>query len=146
MPFFSQQTKETVDALREQGRSAASNMRDTAIHIAGHLRAVAALFGVELQEYAARQTDRLVALAVGIFLAACGYLVLCALVCLLIGSCIGILWGMAVVCAAHFLAAGILIILALNHKPGSLAPATRQELKNDLRCLQILLDSKKGNC
>lgn len=146
MLFFSRQTRETVDALREQGRSAASSVRDTVIHVAEHLRAVTALLGVELQEYAARQTNRLIALAAGVFLGVCGYLMLCALVCLLIGGCIGILWGMAIVCAAHFLAAGILIILALNRKPGSLAPATRQELKNDLQCLRILLNSKKENC
>lgn len=146
MPFFSRQTKETVDTLREQGKSAVFHVRSVIIHAAEHLRALSALFGVELQEYAARQTSRLIALAAGIFLTVCGYLILCALVCALIGSYIGILWGMAIVCAAHFLAAGTLIILALNHKPGPLAPATRQELKNDLQCLQIILGSKKENC
>jgi len=146
MLFFSQQTKETVDTLREQGKSAASHVRGTIIHAAEHLRALSALFGVELQEYAARQTSRLIALSVGIFLATCGYLILCALLCALIGSYIGILWGMAIVCAAHFLAAGTLIILALNKKPGPLAPATRQELKNDLQCLQMILGNEKENC
>lgn len=146
MSLFPGQSRETVDTLREQGKSALSGLRDTLIHVVAHIRALTALFGVELQEYTARQTRRLIALVLGIFLLVCGYLTFCALLCALIGSYIGILWGMAIVCAAHFLAAGILILLAINRKPGPLAPAARQELKNDLQCLQILLEGKKENC
>lgn len=146
MPLFPRQTRETVSTLREQGKTVVQDLCDTLRHMALHGRALAALFGVELQEYAAHQGRRLLALAAGVFLLLCGYLVFCALMCALLGSYIGILWGMTLVCLVHFLAAGILFYLAVNRKPGPLAPATRQELSADLQCLRILLKEEKENC
>lgn len=130
--------------LQQRGNEAADEVREAAMHAAGHVSALAQLFRLEVQEYGVRQAKRLAAAMAGLLLLLVGYLSFCAFLCVIMQAWLGSwLWATGLVCLVNVLAGVVLATVAVCKKPGALAPATRQELKDDVQCLKILLRPEK---
>ncbi len=144
LPMFAWLKKQDfVSTLQVQGGEVFADARQAATDATHHVEALVELFRLELREYGQRQARRMVSILVGAGLLLVSYLLFCAALCVLLGQYMA--WPLAV--GAVFLAnaaiGALLLICGLYMKPGPLAPATQQELKNDLQCLKLALAEKK---
>ncbi len=142
MSIFSRSSESKLTTLQKQGGSVLANAREALLHTSEHLEAVLELFRLELREYGEKQVRRVVALVVGVFLLLCAYAIFCAFACVLLSSWLGWIWAVAVVCLVNALLGAVAIVVGLKCKPGPIAPATLQELKDDVQCIKLML---KGN-
>ncbi|MBQ1960419.1 MAG: phage holin family protein [Akkermansia sp.] len=142
MSLFSRSSESKLTTLQKQGGSVLSDARESLLQASEHIEAVLELFRLELREYGEKQVRRVVALVVGVFLLLCAYAVFCAFACVLLSTWLGWTWAVAVVCLVNALLGVVAIVVGLKNKPGAIAPATMQELKDDVQCLKLML---KGN-
>lgn len=136
------QPPEKPETLREQGEAVVSDMRDAALHISRHLESLVELFHLELCEYGRGQARRLLALAVGSVLLVCAYLLLCLFAVVELQPHWGFMWAFLAVILFNVVAGGAALLVAALCKPAGVAPATAQEIKNDIRCIQLYLKGK----
>ncbi len=132
-----------VTTLCERGGEVASDARQAATNALEHMEALAELFRLELREYGQRQACRMVSILVGVGLLLVSYLLLCAALCVLLALWLDWHLAVALVFLVNFLAGLVLLICGLKMNPGPLAPATQQELKNDLQCIKLAIAEKK---
>lgn len=146
MAFLPFRKPQSLADLQEHGGEMVADVREAALHAASHANALAQLFRMELQEYGIRQCRRLVMLAAGLFLLLVAYLAFCVVMGVLLQACLGS-WLLAtgIVFLFNALVGFLLLWVAAASKPGPLAPATCQELKDDVQCLKILLQPKSKN-
>ncbi len=132
-----------VTTLQERGGEVISDVRGAASDAVQHAEALLELFRLELREYGQCQARRMVAILVGAGLLLVSYLLLCAVLCVLLGQVLSWPLAVGIVFLANFVVGLLLLVCGILMNPGSLAPATRQELKNDLQCLKLALQQKK---
>lgn len=142
MSLFSRRTPAEQTTLQKQGGRVLADVRETALQLTTHLEALTELFRLELKEYGARQARRAAFLVAGVFLLLCAYLMLCAVACVLLSDCVGWLWATVSVCLFNVVLGCAGLLVAAKCKPGSVAPATVQEIKDDVQCIRIML---RGN-
>ncbi len=142
MSIFSRSSESKLTTLQKQGGSVIADVREALLQVSDHLEAVLELFRLELREYGEKQVRRVVALVAGVFFLLCAYVVFCAFACVLLSMWLGWIWAVAVVCLINALLGGAAIVVGLKCKPGPIAPATMQELKDDVQCIKLML---KGN-
>ena len=105
---------------KEEGMAMVRSLRETGTAALAHAEALAALLKLELKEASSRLGKKTAFLLMGAFMAFFGYLFLWCL--------------LTVVMAA---AAGFILFNRTHVTP--IAPATAEELKTDLSCLQMAL-------
>ncbi len=132
-----------VTTLQERGGEVVADARQAVVDAASHAEALVSLFRLELQEYGQRQTRRLVAILVGVGLLLVSYLLLCAVACVLLAQWLSWPLAVAIVFLVNVFTGVLLLVCGIKMNPGPLAPATRQELRNDLQCLKLALAEKK---
>ncbi len=132
-----------VTTLHERGGEVVSDARSAALEAARHVEALVELFRLELREYGQRQARRMVSILVGVGLLLVSYLLLCAALCVLLGQYVAWPYAVGIVFLVNFLGGLMLLICGAKMNPGPLAPATQQELKNDLQCLKIAIAEKR---
>ncbi len=132
-----------VTTLQERGGEVMADARQAATDAAQHVEALVSLFRLELREYGQRQARRMAAVLAGVGLLLVSYLLLCAALCVLLGQYVGWPLAVAIVFFVNFAGGLLLLICAVKSNPGPLAPATQQELRNDLQCLKIALAEKR---
>ncbi len=141
--FTSFKKPEVVSTLHERGGELVTDARQAALNTVQHLGALVELFRLELREYGQRQVRRMVAIVVGVGLLLVSYLLLCAVLCVLLGLWLDWHLAVAIVFLVNFAGGLGLLICGIRKNPGPLAPATQQELRNDLQCLKIAIDENK---
>ena len=104
-----------------------------------HAEALAALLKLELKEASSRLGKKTAFLLMGAFMAFFGYLFLWCLLTVVMAYFWGIIAGLAVTTGFHLLAAAAGFILFSRTHVTPIAPATAEELKTDLSCLQMAL-------
>ncbi len=132
-----------IATLQEQGGEVVADARSAATEAVRHAEDLLELFRMELREYGQRQARRMVAILAGGVLLLVSYLLLCAALCVLLGRWLD--WPLAVgsVFLVNFVLGLVLLICGVKMKPGPVAPATQQELKNDLQCLKLAIEQKR---
>lgn len=124
---------------KEEGAAMVRSLRETGVAALAHVEALAALFKLELEEASKRLGKKMALLLLGAFMAVFGYLFLWCLLTMVMAYFWGIIAGLAVTTGFHLLAAAVaLILFSLTHVT-PIAPATAEELKTDLSCLQMAL-------
>lgn len=122
--------------------SAATGTRTAVSRTLEHAQALSELFRLELAEYIDFQRRRGAYMVLAVVMLLVSYLLACALMVVLLAPHAGWAGALLLVLLVNVLGAVILLLraLALGREP--LAPATREELQNDWKCLKLLL---KGN-
>lgn len=127
----------------EQG-GIVSDVKDAALQAARHVESLAELLHIELQEYARFQVRRAVFVALGAVMLLIAYGLLCILA-------IDVLQRMAymderlsivAVVAFNAILGLLLLCIGILRKPEGVAPATGQEIKNDIQCIKLYLQGK----
>ncbi len=113
--------------------------KKTAAKFAEHAKALSALLALELNESAQRLGRKVSLLILALFMVICGYLLLWVLLTAVMAHFLGWIIALAISTGFHFLVAIVALVKACKVKVGPLAPATAEELKNDLTCLQMAL-------
>lgn len=144
MSLFSFRKPKVITTLQEQGGDLVDDVRKAARYTASHARSLLALLKVELAEYVAQQSRRAVLFAAAGVMLLFAYALLCVWLCVVLNTWLAS-WAVsvAIVLLLNAVPGLILAMMALRAKPAPLAEATRQELKNDLECLRILLSNEK---
>lgn len=144
MSLFSSRKPKVITTLQEQGGDLVDDVRKAARYTASHARSLLALLKVELAEYVAQQSRRAVLFAAAGVMLLFAYALLCVWLCVVLNMWLAS-WAVsvAIVLLLNAVPGLILAMMALRAKPAPLAEATRQELKNDLECLRILLSNEK---
>lgn len=146
MALFPFRKPKPLASLQEQGGELLGGVKEAAAGTASHVGALWQLFCMELREYAAHQTRRVVAVAVGGFLLFFAYALLCAFACVAAEMWLGSWpWATGLVCGVHFVAGFIFLLSGLRSSAGPVAPATRQELQNDWQCIKLLFSKENSN-
>ena len=118
---------------KEEGMAMVRSLRETGT------AALAALLKLELKEASNRLGKKTAFLLMGVFMAFFGYLFLWCLLTVVMAYFWGIIAGLAVTTGFHLLAAAAGFILFSRTHVTPIAPATAEELKTDLSCLQMAL-------
>ena len=143
MSLFSRDSESKITTLQKQGGAVLADVREVLLQASHHMEALLELFQLELREYGEKQARRIAALVVGVFLLLCAYAVFCALVCVLFSAWLGLAWAVAIVCLINVLLGGVALWYGVKSKPGPIAPATLQELKDDVQCIRLMLKENK---
>ncbi len=132
-----------VTTLHQRGGEVLSDAREVATEAVQHTEALLDLFRLELREYGQYQARRMTAILLGVGLLLVSYLLLCAALCALLGQFVDWPLAVGIVFLANVVVGLLLLLCGVKMNSGPLAPATRQELKNDLQCLKLALAEKK---
>lgn len=132
-------------SLQRQGGELLAGVKGAASQTLAHIGALLQLLRTELQEYVGHQVRRVVAVAVGLLLLFFGYLVFCAFACVGLHELLGS-WLLAtgVVSLVHLVVGFVILLIGVKSSPGAVAPATRQELKNDWECIRLLISKESS--
>lgn len=133
---------ENTPTLLEQGGEVVSDVRQAVLHTMQHVEALAELLHLELGEYAQRQARRAFVLAVAAVLLVSAYLMLCFYAVVELEPLVGMRWAILAVVAFNAVLGLVALLVAALCKPAGVAPATMQEIKNDVRCVQLYLKEK----
>lgn len=133
---------ENPPTLREQGGEVVSDLRQVLLHTTSHFEALAELLQLELEEYARGQFKRLVAIVLSAALLGCAYLLLCVWAVVELSPHIGLRWAFIGVALFNVVVGLVALIVGARCKPAGVAPATMQEIKNDVRCVQLYLKER----
>lgn len=142
MALFSRSSEGKLTTLQKQGGAVLADAREMLLQSSEHMGALIELFRLELREYGERQVRRIAALVAGVFLLLCAYAVFCAFACVLLSAWLGWLWAVGIVCVANVLLGVVALMFGFRCKAGPIAPATVQEIKDDVQCIKLML---KGN-
>ena len=145
MSLFSFKKPQRLTALQQQGGELLGGVKDTASHAFSHIGALLQLLVVELQQYGAHQLRRAIAVVAGAFLLVVGYLLLCVFACVAAHMWLGS-WLLAtgLVCLLHLIVGFVVLLVGIKSSAGPVAPATREELKNDWQCIRLLLSKENS--
>lgn len=121
-----------------------SDVRSAVLSATRHVESLAELFAIELREYTRSQIRRIAALVLAAVLLLCAYIVLCIWGALALMPLLGLQWALLVIVLVNVVLALVALLVAALCKPSAVAPATQQELKNDLQCVKLYLKGK-GN-
>lgn len=110
-----------------------------------HIRALGALFLLELEEAAEKAKIKLVRMVIAAGLLIVGYLILCSFLIALISLWLPLIWALAIIGGIHFIAGGILLYAGMKVKLTPVLPATLEEINTDYTCLQIAIKENR-NC
>ncbi len=124
---------------KEEGAAMVRSLRETGAAALAHVEALAALLKLELEEASKRLGKKMALLLLGAFMAVFGYLFLWCLLTMVMAYFWGIIAGLAVTTGFHLLAAAVALIFFSRTHVTPIAPATAEELKTDLSCLQMAL-------
>ena len=124
---------------KEEGMAMVRSLRETGTAALAHAEALAALLKLELKEASNRLGKKTAFLLMGVFMAFFGYLFLWCLLTVVMAYFWGIIAGLGVTTGFHLLAAAAGFILFSRTHVTPIAPATAEELKTDLSCLQMAL-------
>ncbi len=124
---------------KEEGMAMVRSLRETGTAALAHAEALAALLKLERKEASKRLGKKTALLLMGAFMAFFGYLFLWCLLTVVMAYFWGIIAGLAVTTGFHLLAAAAGFILFSRTHVTPIAPATAEELKTDLSCLQMAL-------
>lgn len=124
---------------KEEGAAMVRSLRETGAAALAHVEALAALLKLELEEASKRLGRKMALLLLGAFMVIFGYLFLWCLLTMVMAHFWGIIAGLAVTTGLHLLAAAIALIFFSRIHVTPIAPATAEELKTDLSCLQMAL-------
>lgn len=124
---------------KEEGLAMVRSLRETGTAALTHTKALGALLKLELKEASKRLGKKTALLLAGAFMTAFGYLFLWCLLTVVMAHFWGIIAGLAVTTGIHLLAAAVVLILFSRTHVTPIAPATVEELKTDLSCLQMAL-------
>lgn len=124
---------------KEEGAAMVRSLRETGAAALAHVEALGALFKLELEEASKRLGKKMALFLLGAFMAVFGYLFLWCLLTMVMAYFWGIIAGLAVTTGFHLLAAAVALILFSRTHVTPIAPATAEELKTDLSCLQMAL-------
>ena len=109
---------------KEEGAAMVRSLRETGAAALDHVEALAAL------------------LLLAAFMAIFGYLFLWCFLTMVMAHFWGIIAGLAVTTGIHLVAAAVALILFSRTHVTPIAPATAEELKTDLSCLQMALKKR----
>ena len=143
MSLFSFRKPKALASLQQQGGELLGGVKGMAGQTVAHVGALLQLLCAELQQYLGHQVRRAVAVAAGALLLFFGYLVFCAFACVGLQELLGS-WLLAtgVVSLAHLVVGFIVLLIGVKSSPGPVAPATREELKNDWQCIKLLISKE----
>lgn len=130
--------KEGASALRQEASAVVLQARSVVQRTAEHTSALGALFAEEVKEYTAHQLQRVILAIVACVLLLGAYFVLCAAVAVLLSIWLHPALSLGVVFLVNLVVALLLLRMVRSMGGKKLAPATAQELKNDLECLKLL--------
>ena len=130
--------KEGVSVLRQEASAVVQQVRSVVQRTAEHSSALGSLFAEEVKEYTAHQLQRVVMAVVACVLLLGAYFVLCAAVVVLLSIWMHPALALGVVFLVNLVVALILLRMVRSMGGKKLAPATAQEIKNDLECLKLL--------
>lgn len=146
MSLFSFRKPQVVITLQDRGGRFFTDVCDVARKTATHVRSLSELLRLELAEYLAQQVRRIVFFVIAGVMLLIAYLCLCAFACVVLQECLqSWVWAVGIVCLFNLLVGLVALLCGKMCKPGPLAAATRDEIKNDVRCLKILLSDKNEN-
>ena len=124
---------------KEEGAAMVRSLRETGAAALDHVEALAALLKLELEEASKRLGRKMALLLLAAFMAIFGYLFLWCFLTMVMAHFWGIIAGLAVTTGIHLVAAAVALILFSRTHVTPIAPATAEELKTDLSCLQMAL-------
>ena len=143
MSLFSFRKPKVITTLQEQGGGLVGDVRQAASQAVSHVSSLLTLFKIELAEYVSQQSRRVALFVAAAVLLLTSYALLSAFACVALNMWLeSWLWAVGIVLLVNALAGVIILLAALRAKPAPLAEVTRQELKNDLECLKILLSEE----
>ena len=124
---------------KEEGAAMIRSLRETGTAALAHAEALVALLKLEFKETTQKLGKKTVLLLMGAFMAFFSYFFLWCLLTAVMAYFWGIIAGLAVTTGFHLLAAvaGFILFSRIHVTP--IAPATAEELKTDLSCLQMAL-------
>ena len=121
---------------KEEGAAMVRSLRETGAAALDHVEALAALLKLELEEASKRLGRKMALLLLAAFMAIFG---LWCFLTMVMAHFWGIIAGLAVTTGIHLVAAAVALILFSRTHVTPIAPATAEELKTDLSCLQMAL-------
>ena len=130
--------KDGASVLRQEASAVVRQARSVVQRTAEHTSALGALFAEEVKEYTAHQLQRVILAIVACVLLLVAYFVLCAAVAVLLSIWLHPALSLGVVFLVNLVVALLLLRMVRSMAGKKLAPATAQELKNDLECLKLL--------
>lgn len=139
MPNFLTQLLGKSQEGEAKGPALWESTRETAAQTMEHAQALAELFRTELDEYIERRRIRMLCIALAAVMLLAAYELLCALLAVLLAPMVGLAMALGIVLLLNLCAATLLLTWAAAQSREPLAPATRTELKNDWKCLKLLI-------
>lgn len=120
-----------------------SDLRLAVLQTVRHVEALAELLQLELSEYVRGQARRMLAQVVAGVLLVCAYLMLCFFAVVELQTLVGMRWAILAVVVFNVVLGLVALLVAALCKPAGVAPSTVQELKNDVRCVQLYLKGRE---
>ncbi len=144
MGFFSSLKERFVAPVAENKNDfvdLAASLRKTAEVVLDHIKALSALFTLELNEATGRLKQKLVWLVIAGLMALICYVSLWVLLTLLMAETLEWGWSIAIAVTMvfHLIMAIVAFLQSGKVTISPIAPATQEELQNDLSCLQMAL-------
>lgn len=130
---------------KEEGMAMARSLREAGYAALNHAEALCCLLKLELEEASKRLGKKMALLLLAAFMALFGYLFLWWLLTMIMAYFWGIIAGIAVTAGLHLLGAVIALAMFSRIHVTPIAPATAEELKTDLSCLQMALKKSSNS-
>lgn len=130
---------------KEDGQAIVSSIKEIFSATKEHFSALGSLLVIELKEASQRLGKKLVLLLITAFMAVIGYLFLWAGIAVYLSEHIGLPWAILSVAIFHFLWAITAFLISNDIKVTPIAPATAEEIKTDVTCLQIALNKNSNS-
>ena len=130
--------KDGASVLRQEASAMVQQARSVVQRTAEHTSALGSLFAEEVKEYTTHQLQRVILAVVACVLLLGAYFALCAAVAVCLAIWMHPALALGVVFLVNLVVALLLLRMVRSMAGKKLAPATAQELKNDLECLKLL--------
>ena len=126
---------------KEEGMAMARSLREAGAAALSHLEALYGLLKLELEEASKRLGQKMALLLLAAFMALFGW----CLLTMIMAYYWNIIAGLAVTAGFHILVAAIALAMFSRIRVTPIAPATAEELKTDLSCLQMALKKSSNS-
>lgn len=130
---------------KEEGIAMARSLKEAGTAVLDHAAALCNLLKLELREVSQRLGKKTALLLLAVFMALFGYLFLWCLLATVMAYYWGIIAGLAVTAGFHLAAAVAAWTMFSRIHVTPIAPATAEELKTDLSCLQMALKKSSNS-